>query len=65
MRTNRLLSLGMALLISTYWLYGDAFDIQLYDTYFVVGWSFLIRTVGIFCLLIGVVRVLINRTKTG
>lgn len=54
-----------SLAYSTYWLHGDAFDIQLYDTYFVAGWSVLIRIVGILCLLVGVVCMLTNRVKAG
>ena len=57
--------MGIVLLVSTYWLHGDAFDIQLYDTYFVVGWSVLIGTIGILCLLVGVIRTLINRANVG
>lgn len=65
MQNNRLLLLGIVLLVSTYWLHTETFAIQLYDTYFVVSWSVLIGTIGILCLLVGVIRTLINRANVG
>ncbi|QIP12424.1 hypothetical protein G8759_07180 [Spirosoma aureum] len=46
------LALGLLLLIVSFWIKDDAFDIQLYATYYVIGWGSLFRGVGLLCCLV-------------
>ncbi|QHV97154.1 hypothetical protein [Spirosoma endbachense] len=55
------LALGLLLLIVSFWVEGDAFDIQLYATYYVIGWGSLFRGIGLLCCLVGGVYFLLKR----
>lgn len=61
MSQNVLILLGAIRLVSTYWLRDAIFDIQLYYTSFVVGWSVLVGTVGLLCLIAGLAQFIVKR----
>ncbi|WP_080236819.1 hypothetical protein [Spirosoma rigui] len=49
------LGLGLFLFIASFWVKGDAFAIQLYATYYVIGWATLLTWGGLLlCLVSGV-----------
>lgn len=55
------LGLGLLLFVSSFLVEGEAFDIQLYATYFVIGWGSVLKGLGLlFCLISGV-YFLLNR----
>ncbi|GAB4023460.1 hypothetical protein [Spirosoma koreense] len=60
-KTRTLLVLGLLLLIGSFKVQADTFDIQLYDTYYVIGWGILLRSVGLVCCLIAGIYFLQNR----
>ncbi|UFH54488.1 hypothetical protein [Spirosoma sp. KNUC1025] len=39
---------GLLLLVASFLIGGDAVDIQLYDTYYVIGWGFLFKGMGFY-----------------
>jgi hypothetical protein len=49
------LGLGLFLFIASFWVESDAFAIQLYATYYVIGWATLLKWGGLLlCLVSGV-----------
>jgi len=62
MDTKRLfLGLGLFLLVASFLVGADSFDIQLYDTYYVIGWGILLKGIGLLCCLIGGIYFLLAR----
>lgn len=62
MNTKRLcLGFGVLLLVASFLVGSHKFDIQLYDTYYVVGWNILLRTLGLLCFLISAISLLSAR----
>lgn len=55
------LGLGLLLFVISFWIEGEVFDIQLYDTYYVIGWGSLLKGTGLLFCLTGVVYFLFNR----
>jgi heme/copper-type cytochrome/quinol oxidase subunit 1 len=53
--------LGALLLAASFLVEGAAFDIQLYDTYYVVGWASLLKGLGLVCFIAGGARLLRKR----
>jgi hypothetical protein len=42
--------LGILLVITSFWVNGDV-EIQLYDTYYIIGWGLIVRAIGLLCCL--------------
>ncbi|GAB3494449.1 hypothetical protein GCM10027341_10630 [Spirosoma knui] len=62
MNTKRIiLGFGLLLLVAAFLVGPAAFDIQLYDTYYVIGWGSLFKGIGLLCCLIGGIYVLLGR----
>ncbi len=56
------LILGLFFLVASFLVDGAAFDIQLYDTYYVIGWGILLRGLGVLsCLTAGIYFLLDRR----
>jgi hypothetical protein len=55
------LGFGSLLLVASFWVDRFTFDIQLYDTYYVIGWNILLKIMGFLCCLIGGVGILLAR----
>ncbi|NDU96450.1 hypothetical protein [Spirosoma terrae] len=55
------LGFGLLLLVASFWVSQATFDIQLYDTYYVIGWGNLFRAISLLCCLIGGVGILLAR----
>ncbi|GAB3711163.1 hypothetical protein GCM10027592_48460 [Spirosoma flavus] len=52
---------GILLIAGSFALTGEAFSIQLYDTYFIIGWGIFFRIIGFLCCLIGGIFMLRDR----
>lgn len=51
--TNKLVLLvGLASILASFWV-TDSFAIQLADTYYVIGWGLVLRSIGLLCCLAG------------
>jgi hypothetical protein len=45
--------LGVLLSIGSFWPSSKTFDIQLYDTYYILDWTSLLLKTGLICILLG------------
>ena len=55
------LGFGLLLLVVSFLVEEDTFDIQLYDTYYVIGWGILSKSIGLVCCLAGGLYFLLSR----